>query len=269
MKLYTLTLIIFLSFSFTASAGVLINPKRIVLDEGERGAALDLVNEGDQTSRYQIFFAQKIMDSDGKIVDLPEEKQDGIYAKDMIRYSPRRVDIAGGARQTIRIAARRPKSLDDGEYLSHLVFKEIPIKRERETASEDDSLEVKLIPTLQIAIPIIVRNGSLSSVASIDGAKLEISKEDNVSGRVTFMLRREGDASLYGSVEVFEIIDGVIGDRVGYSKGIALYTNLEERRVSQSLSRPISENATALLVRYDEDEKYGGSNLVEYTLNLK
>jgi P pilus assembly chaperone PapD len=269
MKLYNLTFIIFLSFSFTASAGLLINPKRIVLNEGERGAALDLVNESNKTIRYQIFFKQKVMDSDGTIVDLPDEKQDGIYAKDMIRYSPRRVDIVGGGRQTIRIAARRPKSLADGEYLSHLVFKEIPIKTERETANGDDSFAVSIIPTLQIAIPIIVRNGSLSSVASIEGVKLEIDNEDDVFGSITFTLRREGYASLYGSVEVFEIIDGVVGDRVGHSKGIALYTSLEERFVRQRLSKPLSENASALLVRYDEDEKYGGSNLVEYTLNLK
>jgi P pilus assembly chaperone PapD len=269
MKLINLALIIFLICSFSASAGVLINPKRVLLSDGERGAALDLVNESENTIRYQIFFKQKIMAADGAIVDLVVEDPDGIYAKDMIRYSPRRVDIVGGGRQTIRIAARRPKSLPDGEYLSHLIFKEIPNKIESKAATGDDVFSVSINPSLQIAIPIIVRKGSLSSIASLESVNLEASDKDFKNGSVTFKLRREGDMSLYGTVEVFELVDSVVGDRVGLSRGVALYTHLNERTVTQRLDRPLSENASALLIRYDEDKRYGGTNFIEYTLNLK
>jgi hypothetical protein len=267
MKIFKLFFIALLTFSFSVSGALLVNPKRIVLSDGERGAALDLLNEGDQLVRYQIFFEQKIMTADGAIVDLPEDKQNGVYAKDMIRYSPRRVDIAGGGRQTIRIAARRPKDLVDGEYLSHLVFKEIPIKKEREKKDGDETFSVSINPVLKIAIPIIVRKGELSAVAALKSPRFDI--DDSKNGSVLFQLVGDGDASLYGDVEVFEIIDGEVRDRVAYSKGVALYTNLEERLVRQRLNKPLSENASALLVRYDEDEKYGGSNFLEYTLTIK
>lgn len=268
MKIPNLLFIALLTYSFSLSAGLLINPKRIVLSDGERGAAMDLLNEGDSLTRYQIFFEQKIMNSDGAIIDLPEAEQEGLYAKDMIRYSPRRVDIAGGGRQTIRIAARRPKALADGEYLSHLVFKEIPQKIERDSNNkENDTLSIDIKPTLKIAVPIIVRNGDLSSIASIEDPRFEVA--DTEYGVVFFRLLRDGNASLYGNVEVFEIIDGEVRERVGYSKGIALYTNITERAVRQSLTRTLSEDANALLIRFDEDEKYGGSNFVEYILNLK
>ena len=45
-----------------------------------------------------------------------------LSAADLVRYSPRQVELAPGEVQTVRIQIRKPEGLKDGEYHSHLVF---------------------------------------------------------------------------------------------------------------------------------------------------
>ena len=44
----------------------------------------------------------------------------------MIIYAPRRVTLAPHEPQAIRIAARPPQGLPDGEYRVHMLFRAIP-----------------------------------------------------------------------------------------------------------------------------------------------
>jgi fimbrial chaperone protein len=253
-------------FSLQSMAGLLINPKRIVLEERERAAALDLLNDGTEKARYQIYFEQKVMLPNGSIVDLEELNPDATYAKDLIRYSPRRVDIEPGARQTIRIAARRPKDLAEGEYVSHLVFKEIPIQEESSDKQEDEDLSVTLKPKLKIAIPIIVRKGTLSATAGVK--EISFDGDEGKHGAFKLTLTREGSVSLYGSVEVYGYTDGVIGDRLAVSKGVGVYTEVTVRAVTVRLPQALNPEVKEFLIRFDEDEKYGGSNLVDVPFSL-
>lgn len=271
-SLFTSALFAFLFtaiLSQTASAGLEIHPKRIVMEDRDRAASLDLLNDGDETIRYQIFFEVKTISPEGKIIDVENPDESGPYAKDMIRYSPRRVDIPAGGQQTIRLAARRPKDLPDGEYISHLVFKEIPNKtpaRDKESDLPETVLQLNIKPTLRIAIPIIVRKGQLSATA--DMSELELIDEGEF-GSVAFQLHRQGSASLYGAVEIYEQVNGAVGERIGYGKGVAAYTSLDQRRVRIFLSQKPSDRATGLLVRFDEAGEFGGNNLVEKVLKLK
>lgn len=253
-------------FSLQSMAGLLINPKRIVLEERERAAALDLLNDGVEKARYQIYFEQKIMREDGSIVDLEDLDPEAIYAKDMIRYSPRRVDIEPGGRQTIRVAARRPKDLPEGEYVSHLVFKEIPVQTEVTDKQDDEELSVTLKPTLKIAIPMIVRKGSLSATAGIKDVRF--AEDEGLNGAFVATLTRVGGVSLYGSVEVYDYTDGKLGERLAVSKGVGVYTEVAERAVTVRLPQVLKPGIKEFLIRFDEDEKYGGSNLVDIPFSL-
>lgn len=248
-----------------AYAGLLINPKRIVLADKERNATLDLMNEGSSVARYQIFFEQKMMNADGAIVDQPvtDNSDSSYFAKDMIRYSPRRVDIQPGATQTIRLAVRRPRDLSDGEYISHLVFKEIPAKVEAgdQDQPEDKKLKLAFRPTLKIAIPIIVRKGELQAKTTM--SQIAYTPETGNHGELSFKLERSGLRSLYGDVEIFEMADGLTGKRVGLARGIALYTTTPDRRVKVPLSGPLAQGVSSLRVSYDEGGKYGGQNRIE------
>jgi len=255
-------------------AGLVLNPQRIVLQDRERSASLKLLNTGDDMGRYQIFFEHKIMKEDGSIVNIENPEEGGPYAGDMIRYSPRRVDIKAGGTQTIRLAVRRPKNLPDGEYISHLVLKQIPNKKEDANANidgsvaeEDKQLSLSVQPILKLAIPVIVRKGQLQTKADIDDI-FPIKNEKGQVKDVHFTLHREGDFSLYGNVELFEKSDDSLGKRIGFIRGIALYDPTVKRLVRLHLDEAQDLSGKTLQLRFEENEKYGGSNVVEKDIVL-
>lgn len=268
LKTNYLTFVTLIALFFTSSlvnASLVLNPQRIVFQDREKSASLDLLNTSEETGRYQIYFEHKIMKEDGSIVDIEDPDSGGPYAGDMIRYSPRRVDIAPGGSQTIRLALRRPKSLEDGEYLSHLVLKQIPNKREVQANTEDnatqDQLNLTVQPILKLAIPVIVRKGSSSTTANI--SNIEAIYKDKKVSNVHFTLHRQGNFSLYGDVELFELVDNTPQNRIGFIRGIALYDPTPQRLVRITLAEPQDLTGKKLLLKFTENEKYGGTNIIE------
>jgi fimbrial chaperone protein len=268
LSLQSLVLALVLLFSTQSFASLVLNPQRIVLQDRERSASLDLLNTSEEMGRYQIYFEHKYMKEDGSIVDIANPSEGGPYAGDMIRYSPRRVDIPAGGSQTIRLAARRPKDLNDGEYLSHLVLKQIPNKaaQSENPNSPDAQLNLAVQPVLKIAIPVIVRKGNSETSAHISDVK-PILNEQGVEA-LHFTLNREGKYSLYGNVELFEKSQQGLGKRVGYIRGIALYTPTAKRLVKIHFNETLPKGPKEYLLRFSEDEKFGGTNMLEKNISF-
>lgn len=117
-----------LGVSTPASAGVgdlLVAPTRIVLD-GRKGAEIILNNIGDEPATYRVSVDFRRMNPDGTLSDVAEPTAQDRAAADMIVYAPRRVTLAPREPQAIRIAARPPQGLPDGEYRVHMLFRAIP-----------------------------------------------------------------------------------------------------------------------------------------------
>jgi len=268
-----ISFIIFSLFSSLVSAGLVLNPQRIVVLDRERTSSLELLNTSDEIARYQIYFEHKKMLEDGSIVDISESDEEHIRAGDMIRYSPRRVDIKSKGSQTIRLAIRRPKNLPDGEYISHLALKQIPNKQApivndiNNDASLEKELSLKVQPILKIAIPVIVRKGELHASAALsDISNVHV---NDASAYIQFTLGRDGNRSLYGDVEIYELDAGANpGARVGFAKGIALYDPTLFRLVRVQVNPSILVPGKKLLLRFDEKGRYGGNNLVEQVFTV-
>src|SRR5690242_20547777 len=111
-----------------ASAGVgdlLVAPTRIILD-GRRGTEILLNNIGDEPATYRISVEFRRMTPDGNLEDVTAPTPQEQAAADMIIYAPRRITLAPNEPQSIRLAARPPSDLPDGEYRVHLLFRAIP-----------------------------------------------------------------------------------------------------------------------------------------------
>ena len=260
--------------SSTVSAGLVLNPQRIVVLDRERATSLELLNTSEETARYQIYFEHKKMLDDGSIVDVTDADEKKIRAGDMIRYSPRRVDIKSKGSQTIRLAVRRPKNLPDGEYISHLALKQKPNKQAPVIdtvdggSSQEKELNLKVQPILKIAIPVIVRKGTLNAKALLSG--ISITKISDENQFIQFTLHREGNRSLYGDVEIYELDqEDNTSTRIGYVKGIALYDPTLSRLVKVQLDQATLTKGKKLLVRFDEKGKYGGTNQVEQVYSIQ
>src|SRR5215210_7932295 len=107
-----------------AAAGIgdlLVAPTRLVLD-GRKGAEVIINNIGEEPATYRVSIEFRRMTADGGLADVAEPTAEDKLAQDMIVYAPRRVTLAPHEPQSIRVAARAPQGLPDGEYRVHMLF---------------------------------------------------------------------------------------------------------------------------------------------------
>src|SRR5690242_21511702 len=153
----------------TANAGVgdlLVAPTRVVLD-GRCGAEIILNNIGEEPATYRVSVEFRRMTPEGTLVDISDPNAEEKAAADMIVYAPRRVTLAPHEPQSIRIAARPPQGLPDGEYRVHLLFRAVPPPTPAVAQSSEpaNGVHLRLIPIYGVTIPVIVRLGNLQATA--------------------------------------------------------------------------------------------------------
>ena len=213
-----------------ASAGVgdlLVAPTRLVLD-GRRGGEIILNNIGDEPATYRVSIEFRRMTENGDLVDVTTPTEADQKAEDMIVYAPRKVVLAPHEPQAIRIAARPPQGLPDGEYRAHLLFRAIPPATPvvQPTGEQPKGVQFKLTPVYGVTIPVIVRLGNLQATAGIANVHLETKSGAPAIG---FDLTREGSRSTYGEVRVMK---AGVKDPIAIQKGVAIYTEIGKRHVS-------------------------------------
>src|SRR4029079_15856100 len=184
-------------------------------------------NIGDEPATYRISVDFRRMDENGGLEEVEQPSAAEQVTADMIIYAPRRVTLAPNEPQSIRIAARPPQGMPDGEYRVHLLFRAIPPATPVVPAAAEapKGLHLQLIPIYGVTIPVIVRLGSLQATAGISNVTLE--KKDGRPA-VGLELSRSGTRSTFGEVRVYR--PGV-KDPIAIQKAVAVYTELNERHV--------------------------------------
>ena len=219
------------SASAPASAGIgdlLVAPTRLVLD-GRKGAEVILNNIGDEPATYRISVEFRRMTPDGGLVDVAEPTAEDKLAEDMIVYAPRRVTLAPHQPQSVRVSARAPQGLPDGEYRVHLLFRAIPPSRPVSTAQLAEApkgVSFALIPVYGVTIPVIVRFGNLQAKAGIANVHLETR---DGKPAVALDLSRSGDRSTFGEVRVLK---AGVKNPIAIQRSVAVYKEVASRKVS-------------------------------------
>jgi hypothetical protein len=210
-----------------ARAGIgdlLVAPTRIVLN-GSRGAEIVLSNIGDEVATYRISVELRRMKEDGTLENVEVANDRENTARSMILYAPRRVTIAPNEPQTIRISARAPQGLPDGEYRAHLLFRAVPPPRPVTAPREVKGIAFELIPIYGVTIPVVIRMGNLQAKVGI--ANVQLANKDGKPA-VALDLVRAGDRSVHGDVRVFK---AGIKDPIAVQRGVAVYTEVGTRRL--------------------------------------
>ena len=236
----------------SAGAGVgdlLVAPTRIVLD-GRKGAEIILNNIGDEPATYRVSIEFRRMTEKGDLTDVATPSAADQAAEDMIVYAPRKVTLAPHEPQSIRIAARAPQGLPDGEYRVHMLFRAIPTATPvvQPAGAPAKGVQFQLTPVYGVTIPVIVRLGNLEASAGIANVQLE--RRNIATGRnpvaattvplneapekmsdvaIGLDLTRTGTRSTYGEVRVLK---PGIKDPIALAKGVAIYTEVGKRHVS-------------------------------------
>jgi P pilus assembly chaperone PapD len=240
-----------IAFSTPAMAGIgdlLVAPTRIVLD-GRKGAEIVLNNIGEEPATYRVSIEFRRMEKDGSLTDVATPTAADKTAADMIIYAPRRVTLAPHEPQAIRIAARPPQGLPDGEYRVHMLFRAIPPANPvvKASAEPEKGLRFQLTPIYGVTIPVIVRLGNLQATAGIAAVHLET--KDN-GPAVGLDLTRIGSRSTYGEVRVLK---AGVKDPIAIQKGVAVYTEVGKRHVSVPIADAYKTSAAGpVTVEYIE-----------------
>lgn len=252
-----------ITFSVPAKAGIgdlLVAPTRIVLD-GRKGADIVLNNIGEEPAVYRVSVEFRRMNQDGSLSDVIQPTAADKQTADMIIYAPRRVTLAPREPQAIRIAARPPQGLPDGEYRVHLLFRAIPPANPVVKAAANEAekgLRFQLTPVYGVTIPVIVRLGNLQATAAIANVHLEKKGEDPV---VALELSRSGTRSTFGDVRVFK--PGV-KDPIALMKAVAVYTEINSRSVAVPINPAYKgEVAGPVTVQYVETFADGNHVIAE------
>jgi len=262
--LYAAALAAPLALSSTpAQAGIgdlLVAPTRIVLD-GRKGAEVILNNIGEEPATYRVSIEFRRMTEDGGLVDVTAPTADDQKAADMVVYAPRKVVLPPHQPQAIRIAARPPQGLPDGEYRVHLLFRAIPPATpvvQAAAAEPAKGLHFQLTPVYGVTIPVIVRLGNLQATAGIANVHLE---QKDGKPFVSLDLSRSGARSTFGEVRVFK--PGV-KNPIAIQKAVAVYTEIGVRHVAVPLDDAQKGAATGpITVQYVETFDDGSHVIAE------
>jgi len=248
--------------SVPAEAGVgdlLVAPTRLIL-KGGRGAEVILNNIGDEPATYRISVEFRRMKPDGTLDEVAEPSAAEKAARDMIVYAPRRVTLAPNEPQSVRVAARPPQGLPDGEYRIHMLFRAIPPATPvtKPAGEPPKGLSFKLTPVYGVTIPVIVRLGNLEAKAGIANVRLD---QHGGKPAIALDLTRSGDRSTFGEVRVLK--PGV-KDAIGSQRAVAVYTEIGQRQVVVPIDDSFKGTlAGPVTVQYVETYEDGSKTIAE------
>ena len=208
------------------SAGVLVAPTVIILSDKERTGRINVENPGDKPKEVEISFSYglPVSDSLGRIsIELLDSNvTDPRSAMDWIQAFPRKVLLAPHGSQVIRLVAKPPKELPDGEYWAHIVIKSQEGEASFPVASEEEGITTRLNMIMKTAIALKYRTGELS--AQLEMTDLKVMEID--SQVVVYCdLKNRGNVSYLG-VLTCRLYDALGKEISAHKSNLAVYRDL-------------------------------------------
>lgn len=151
--------------SLPAYADILITPTQVVFEGKERFAHVTLANTSNKSKSYEIDLQYLKMKEGTGSYHFSETAFAAFPLADSIVFAPRRVTLAPGANQRVRLSLRRSGDIPDGDYHAHMRFRAVPELLPEEELEGRLAAQVSI--NLSYTIPVILRVGSYRDVANI------------------------------------------------------------------------------------------------------
>lgn len=269
-----------------AEGGVNINltPRRVTFDRTTRTAVVYVFNQGATASMFDVTLVDRVMLPDGQIrtaeqaATMAEGKAIAARlqsAHALVMATPRRITLAPGKGQAIRLRATLPTAADGvGEYRTHLTVTNIPppdtgLTAEQAASQGPTALSFRVRSLVALSIPVIVRTAPIDARARIENARMTEPDRQNQAGAapnataVTFDIVRAGVSSLFGTAE---IRGGAKGDEsLGQARGVGVYPEIERRALQITLNRK-PRPGEKLTVIFTDDDGHPGTELARTSL---
>jgi len=221
--------------------GVMVAPHAVFIDHSQRSGSVLLYNPGTEPVEVTIstIFGYPTTDSSGNIKLSTVENPDSTVPSALawIQAFPRRLTVAPRERQTVRLLARPPIGLVDGEYWLRLVIAaqagRVPITGVADTTA----IRVGLTLEVRTIIGVNYRKGSVTTRVSLSNLRARV-VGDSVITRAT--IERHGNAAFIGMIRetLVDSTGAVRAQRLGdslvtsYQSPIGVYFTMEPRLAS-------------------------------------
>lgn len=228
MRARHVLLALFLLASPAAAQGVLVAPPGLFIDHGARGGSLELYNPGADPAEVEISleFGYPVSDSTGRVTLLMANADTArASAARWIEAFPRRLTLAPRQRQTVRLLAKPPAGLPDGEYWARIVVAAKGARVRLDSAQDDGGIEVGLTLNVRTVVALLYRQGKVATGLDVRDTRAWV---DHDSLLVRARFERHGNAAFIGRVR------GSLTDASGktvasFTAPLAVYYTLEPR----------------------------------------
>ena len=270
------------TFQQPAGANLNISPKRIVLDRNRRSGSIFVFNQGNAPGTFDIALVDRVMMPDGQILAVadvqanPQAKAiaDKVKsAQGVLQISPRRITLAPGQGQTIRLrVAGAPDDPSAVELRSHLTIASLPPRESGTTAEQAASaaptgeLRFQINALLGLSVPAIVRMTDPDVRAAVENPRIVQARFGGPnappSPALAVELVRQGTSSLFGNVEVRLQGQPATVPPLGVARGVGVYTEIDRRTIQIPLARaPLP--GERLEVTFTDDDSSPGKLLAK------
>lgn len=242
------------------ASGLMVTPSRLEFKGKTESQEVKLINKSNETVTYRVTLQHLRMNEKGEYQEIDETKKfDEKFADNLLRFSPRKITLKPNEVQTIRIALNKADTSGNGEYRSHLLFREEPAADfkqannvEPSKAKDDKKISIVLKPLFGISIPVIVNKGEVSATGTLDNLAVKSDDKDKSKKFLSIDVQRSGDASLYGNFVVkFKDAAGKEHD-AGILNAVSVFAPYAKRNVMIPLNLPKGVNLAngSLSVKY-------------------
>jgi len=212
-----------------AAQGVMVAPHAVFIDHRLRSGSVLLYNPGTEPVEVTIstIFGYPVTDSTGAItlrtVDAPDSTVPSALA--WIQAFPRRLTVAPRERQTVRLLARPPAGLADGEYWLRMVIAaqagRVPISGVTDTTA----IQVGLTLEVRTIIGVNYRKGPVTTGLALSQLRAQIVADSLITRA---RLERRGNAAFIGTIRQ-TLLDSVGRVVQSYQSPIGVYVAMEPR----------------------------------------
>ena len=174
-------------------AAIVVAPTALYLTDGRPASAVTLYNPSDVPEEVTVEarFGYPTTDAEGRVrLELADSVDDPRSSADWIQALPRRLVVPPGERRVVRVLARPPADLPDGEYWTRLVLtsrgQRLPV-----ASGDSGNLRVGLDLAIRTIIAVTYRKGEVRTGVAVDDFEPRV-EGDSLVVRPNLTRREEG-----------------------------------------------------------------------------
>jgi P pilus assembly chaperone PapD len=250
----------------TELVGIVVAPTGLYLGDADPAGVVRLYNPGTEAAEVSVeaVFGYPTTDEGGQVrMDL-KPGGDPRSAAEWVQILPRRLVIPPGERRAVRVLARPPDTLPEGEYWTRLVVtsqEQTPPVSGADTAA----IQVGLTLRMRTIIALAYRRGQVETGVDVRGFTPRLTGDSLV---VWPELRRRGNGAYIGRMQL-ELVDADDNAVRSWDSQVAVYDTYRRRYAYDVSSLPEGEYRLALRLDTEREDIAPSERLASVPVELE